>query len=124
MSHFIDARYAGIHLIIDLWEADPEILKNSEVVRAGLISAARRAGATVLSDSFHYFGAECGVTGVVVLAESHISIHTWPEDGYAAVDIFMCGTCDPRCAVEEIVTSLKATKHTTNLFYRGLESKQ
>lgn len=123
MTHFNDARYAGIHLIVDLWEADPNILKNSEQVRSCLITAAKTAGATVLSDSFHYFGEECGVTGIVVLAESHISIHTWPEERYAAVDIFMCGTCDPRTAVGVIVEGLSSARHDANILYRGLGSR-
>ena len=60
-----------------------------------LRDAAEAANATILHSHFHHFGPDGGVCGVVVLAESHISIHTWPERDFAAVDIFMCGACDP-----------------------------
>ncbi len=64
-----------------------------------LREAAVTAGATILHSHFHHFSPNGGVSGVVVLAESHISIHTWPERGFAAIDIFMCGACDPHDAI-------------------------
>ncbi len=67
-----------------------------------LIDAAKAARATVLSSHMHDFGEHMGVTGVVILAESHISIHSWPEHGYAAIDIFMCGSADPYLAIEKL----------------------
>ena len=123
-GHFNNASYAGMHLIVDLWGSNPDILKDSDAVRTSLIRAAKKAGATILADNFHYFGDECGVTGVVVLSESHISIHTWPEECYAAVDIFMCGNCDPRDAVKVIVDALEATDYDTNLLFRGVRKVQ
>ncbi len=89
--------YAGTHLLIELWGASN--LGDGEYVEDTLVHGANVAGATVLHSYMHPFGPDMGVSGVVVLAESHISIHTWPERDYAAVDIFMCGSCDPYKAV-------------------------
>lgn len=86
-------RFAGTHLLIDLWGAQD--LADPARIDAALRSAALAAGATILHSHFHHFAPNGGVSGVVVLAESHISIHTWPERDFAAVDIFMCGSCDP-----------------------------
>lgn len=86
-------KFAGTHLLLDLWGAanltDPELIDHA------LRDAAEAAGATILHSHFHHFGPDGGVSGVVVLAESHISIHTWPERDFAAIDIFMCGACNP-----------------------------
>ena len=90
-------KFAGTHLLVDLWGATN--LDNPELIDAALRGAAIRAGATILHSHFHHFSPNGGVSGVVVLAESHISIHTWPERNFAAVDIFMCGDCDPHDAV-------------------------
>ena len=89
--------YAGTHLLIELWGASN--LGDAGLIEDALVHGAEVAGATVLHRYMHPFGPEMGVSGVVVLAESHISIHTWPEREYAAVDIFMCGSCDPYKAV-------------------------
>lgn len=90
-------KFAGVHLLIDLWGATN--LDNLEVVRAALEECAEVAGATLLHTHLHHFSPNGGISGVVVLAESHISIHTWPERNYAALDVFMCGACDPYKAV-------------------------
>ena len=90
-------RYAGSHLIIDLWDAHR--LCDLPHVDRVLRQAALDTGATILHGHFHHFGEGCGVSGVLVLAESHVSIHTWPERGYAALDIFVCGGCDPYAAL-------------------------
>lgn len=86
-------KFAGTHLLIDLWGACN--LDDLEVVREALEESARVAGATLLHTHLHHFSPNGGISGVVVLAESHISIHTWPERNYAALDVFMCGACDP-----------------------------
>ena len=90
-------KFAGTHLLIDLWGArnldQPDLI--DRVLREGAVAA----GATILHSHFHHFTPNGGVSGVVVLAESHISIHTWPERDFAAIDIFMCGICDPRKAI-------------------------
>ena len=86
--------YAGMHLLVDLWGARG--LNDPAAIDAALRGAATAAGATILHGHFHHFSPNGGVSGVLVLAESHISIHTWPERDFAAIDIFMCGACDPR----------------------------
>ena len=83
----------GTHLLIDLWGA--QRLDELEVVRGALLASVALCGATLLDLKLHGFGAGQGITGVALLAESHISIHSWPEHGYAAIDIFVCGPCDP-----------------------------
>ncbi len=89
-------RFAGTHLVLDLWGA--ERLDDVDFVREVLERCVRAAGATLLHIHLHHFTPNGGVSGVAVLAESHISVHTWPERGYAALDIFMCGAADPhRC---------------------------
>jgi len=85
-------KFAGMHLLVDLWDASH--LDNPDHIDAALREAATAASATILHSHFHNFSGG-GVSGVLVLAESHISIHTWPERNFAAIDIFMCGACDP-----------------------------
>jgi S-adenosylmethionine decarboxylase len=98
----------GYHLIADL--ADGAHLDDAVRIERCLADAAAAAGATLLEVRLHKFGAGFGVTGVALLAESHISIHTWPEFGTACVDIFMCGRSnDLDAALGTIVTGLDAT---------------
>jgi S-adenosylmethionine decarboxylase len=91
-------RYAGAHILIDMWGASN--LTDREIIDEALHRAADAAGATVLNSHLHQFSSSGGVSGVLVLSESHISIHTWPERSFAALDIFMCGACDPYQAVQ------------------------
>lgn len=90
--------FAGTHLIVDLWGASR--LDEADHVRAALIDATAVAGATLIDVHLHRFSPSGGLSGIAVLAESHISIHTWPEHGYAALDIFMCGQTEPHKSVE------------------------
>ena len=90
-------KFAGTHLLVDLWDATN--LCDPDAIDRALREAALAAGATILHGHFHHFSPNGGVSGVLVLAESHISIHTWPERDFAAVDIFMCGACDPHLAI-------------------------
>lgn len=90
-------RFAGMHLLVDLWGASR--LDDPAHIDASLRKAAVVAGATILHSHFHHFSPNGGVSGVVILAESHISIHTWPERDFAAVDLFMCGACDPYLSI-------------------------
>jgi len=85
--------YAGVHLIVDMWDADN--LDNEALIQQALKEAAIDAGATLLHVHTHKFEEGGGVSGVAVLAESHISVHTWPERNFAAFDIFMCGDARP-----------------------------
>lgn len=89
--------YAGTHILIDFWGASN--LSDTVVIEAALREAAEVCGATVLHVHVHEFASNGGVSGVAVLAESHISIHTWPELDFAAFDIFMCGRCSPERAL-------------------------
>ena len=90
-------KFAGAHLLVDLWEA--EHLTDPAYIEAALREAAEAARATILHGHFHHFSPNGGVSGVLVLAESHISIHTWPERNFAAIDIFMCGDCNPHDSI-------------------------
>lgn len=80
----------GKHCILELYSCDPAKLDDEAFLRTAITNAAKRAGATLLNLITHRFDPQ-GVTGLALLAESHISIHTWPEFGYAAVDVFTCG---------------------------------
>jgi S-adenosylmethionine decarboxylase len=99
-DYFIErdgVRFAGTHLIIDLFGA--KRLDEIAHVEAALRHCITVAGATLLHIHLHHFTPNGGVSGVAVLAESHISVHTWPEAGYAAFDVFMCGHAQPHLAV-------------------------
>jgi S-adenosylmethionine decarboxylase len=99
-DHFVErngVKFAGTHLLIELWNA--KNLGDLAITDQALRDSASEAGATLLHLHLHHFGLNAGLSGVAVLAESHISIHTWPERGYAALDIFMCGACDPYKAI-------------------------
>jgi S-adenosylmethionine decarboxylase len=97
----------GKHLLADLSGVSAELLRDSAALEALLRAAAQAAGATILGSHFHHFGAGGGVTGVVLLAESHMSVHTWPESGFVAADIFMCGPADPMIAIELLLAALE-----------------
>jgi len=109
----------GHHLLADLHEADIVVLCDLELIEAALIAAAQVAGATPVGRSFHHFGPGHGVTGVVLLRESHISIHTWPERRFAALDVFMCGTTQPALAVDCVAAALGAKRVEIEVVMRG-----
>jgi S-adenosylmethionine decarboxylase len=111
-------RFAGSHILVDLWGA--KNLDNQEFIDQTLNHAAEVAGATVLSSDLHQFSSSGGVSGVLILAESHISIHTWPEKEFAAIDIFMCGKCDPYKAVAVLKEAFSPTSIQVNDQKRGL----
>ena len=111
-------RFAGSHVLVDLWGA--KNLDNQEFIDQTLNHAAEVAGATVLSSDLHQFSSSGGVSGVLILAESHISIHTWPEKEFAAIDIFMCGKCDPYKAVAVLKEAFSPTSIQVNDQKRGL----
>jgi S-adenosylmethionine decarboxylase len=120
-DHFVERnglRYAGTHLIIDLW--DGEHFDDAGVIELALRRAVREAGATLLHLHLHEFTAGGGVSGVAVLAESHISIHTWPERNYAAIDVFMCGSAAPHKVVPVLRHVFKARRIAICEQMRGL----
>ncbi len=92
-----DYRYAGTHLLLDFWGA--KNLNRLKFVERALSDAVKACGATLLEMSLHHFSPYDGISGVAVIKESHLSIHTWPEFKYAAIDIFTCGDADPHKAV-------------------------
>ena len=111
-------RYAGSHLILDLWDA--EHLDDAGVIEMAFRRAIKEAGATLLHMHFHEFSENGGISGVAVLAESHISIHTWPERAYAAVDIFMCGAAEPHKAVPILKHAFNAGRISLSEQMRGV----
>ena len=110
----------GRHLILDLKDCQFELLDDMPFIQKSLVEAARSTGATIVGQTFHKFAPQ-GVTGVVAIAESHVCIHTWPEYGYAAVDIFTCGEgFDPHEAAVLIVDKLQAGSHSVRELSRGV----
>ncbi len=89
--------FAGSHILVDLWGA--KNLDDQDLIGQALRAAADACGATLLHIHLHQFTDSGGISGVAVLAESHISVHTWPERNFAAFDVFMCGKCDPMDAL-------------------------
>ncbi|MGC9386815.1 MAG: adenosylmethionine decarboxylase [Hydrogenovibrio sp.] len=101
LDHFIcrDGKtFAGTHLIADFWGASG--LDNLELMEKALREGVEKAKATLLHIHLHHFTPNGGISGVAVLAESHISVHSWPERNYAAFDVFMCGDSEPEKAIE------------------------
>jgi S-adenosylmethionine decarboxylase len=92
----------GKHFIVEFRDCSAAKLNNKKFIQETLVKAAEAARCHVLHAYFHTFEPQ-GVTGIVALAESHISIHSWPEYGYAAIDIFMCGDKDPTIALGEMI---------------------
>jgi len=98
----------GKHLLLELKDCDAGLLNDIDYLSEALPEVARLIGATVIKDAFYQFSPQ-GISGVVIIAESHISIHTWPEYSYAAVDVFTCGdVIEPSKAVKPMAERLKA----------------
>ena len=112
-------RPSGVHVLADLYGIAAERLTSVDAIDRLLREAAAAAGAHVLHSRFHGFGEAQGVTGVVLLAESHISIHTWPESGFAAADIFMCGNAQPELALRVIELALAPAARSVQRIERG-----
>lgn len=109
------------HLLVELWDADRGKLDSVTEAREILQEAARQARVTVLHSAFHRFNP-VGVSGVVVIAESHISIHTWPEAGYAAADIFTCGDeAMPEVAAQYLAQAFEAEQVEITRVTRGVQ---
>jgi S-adenosylmethionine decarboxylase len=110
-------RYAGTHLIIDLFGA--KRLDDLKHIKETLKRCVEVAGATLLHIHLHHFTPNGGVSGVAVLAESHISIHSWPEAGYAALDVFMCGDAKPEACVPVLRKAFKPKRIAVSELLRG-----
>jgi len=113
----LDEIHLGRHVLAEFFECDPNTLNNIDKVEKYMMEAALECGATIVQKCFHMF-SPYGVSGVVIISESHLAIHTWPELGYAAVDLFTCGSkCDPKVAYE----FLKDKFHSKNASFTELK---
>ena len=110
----------GTHLLIELKDCNHEIIKDLEQVRSAIVSAAEAAKATIIDVSFNEFNP-FGVSGMVIIAESHLSIHTWPEYDFAAVDIFTCGdVIKPEVAAQFLIEAFKSQNPSVVEMKRGI----
>jgi S-adenosylmethionine decarboxylase proenzyme len=107
------------HTLIEYHDCDPALLRDSDALRPLLIDAVRRGGGTIVTDVFHQFSPH-GVSGVIVITESHVAIHTWPEHAFAAVDVFSCGNSLDHSAIRDAVAAvLSAARVESREFARG-----
>ena len=110
----------GRHLLIELKDCNTEVLNDLDFLKRCLHDAAEQIGATVVNECFYEFSPH-GVSGVLIISESHICIHTWPEHAYAAIDIFTCGdSVKPELAVNPLIEKLGAKKHSFIELKRGI----
>lgn len=108
----------GTHLVVDAWDAPAELLNHPERIKQALIEAITAGQATLIDMCVHQFSPH-GVTATATLAESHIAIHTWPEYGYFAADLFFCGEGKPKEAMKILQTRLEAKHSTMREIERG-----
>jgi len=109
----------GKHYLVDFFGCDPDSLRFVAPTRELFLRAAREARATLVAESFHQFEPE-GVSGVLLIAESHLSVHTWPEDRFAAVDIFTCGEeMDAQIAIDVLQRAFRAEETVVRVHARG-----
>ena len=119
-DHFIvrdGISFAGAHLVVDVWGTDQ--LDDLELMERAMREAVEAAKATLLHIHLHHFTPNGGISGVAVLAESHISVHTWPERQFAAFDIFMCGGAKPELAVKVLQTHFQPGQFQVKELLRG-----
>jgi len=110
----------GRQMLVEFYDCDSTRLNDREMLRDAMRQAAVKAGATVITDVFHEFNPH-GISGVVVIAESHLAIHTWPEFGFAAVDLFTCGDdIMPDRAMKYLQEKLKAARFSVIELKRGV----
>lgn len=114
----------GRHILAEFYNCNSNVLNNLELIEKYMADAATECGATVVEKKFHMFNPY-GVSGVVIISESHLAIHTWPEFGYAAVDLFTCGdTCDPLVAYEYLKEKFSAGSAIYSELQRGMLNAQ
>jgi S-adenosylmethionine decarboxylase proenzyme len=110
----------GRHILAEFYDCDANALNNLSLIETVMTGAAKDCGATVVESKFHQFAPQ-GVSGVVIIEESHLAIHTWPELEYAAIDLFTCGdACDPLVAYDSIRRNLHAGHASYTELRRGL----
>jgi spermidine synthase len=108
----------GNHILVEFMNCDPHIMNDVAQIERDMVAAAQRAGATVINSTFHHF-SPWGVSGVVVIQESHLAIHTWPEYGYAAVDLFTCGEMDAWISFDHLKECFKSQSYSAIEMKRG-----
>lgn len=113
--------YAGDHILVEFWGVTHH-LHDPEYIQQALEDGSKAAKATVIHSFYHHFGDGQGVSGVTILAESHVSIHTWPEAQYAAIDVFMCGIADPNICVNVLKQKFNPQKVAIQSVMRGIIS--
>lgn len=109
----------GRHVIAELWGCDFDKLNSMELIEQVFVDAALKTGAEVREVAFHKFAPQ-GVSGVVIISESHLTIHSFPEHGYASIDVYTCGDLDPKIAADYIAESLGAKTQETIEVPRGM----
>ena len=114
----------GRHILVEYYNCDKELLKDHEAIEQHMNQAALEANATIVASCFHKFNP-WGVSGAVIIQESHLTIHTWPEYGYASVDLFTCGTkCDPKVAYEFLKKMFNSKKASFTELKRGIIDRE
>jgi len=109
----------GRHVIAELWQCDFDKLNDMDFIEQTFVDAALKSGAEVREVAFHKFAPQ-GVSGVVIISESHLTIHSFPEHGYASVDVYTCGDLDPTIAAKYIAESLGSTSSELVEIPRGM----
>ncbi|MEK4521437.1 MULTISPECIES: adenosylmethionine decarboxylase [unclassified Psychrobacillus] len=109
----------GRHIIAELWECDFDKLNDMQFIEQTFVDAALKSGAEVREVAFHKFAPQ-GVSGVVIISESHLTIHSFPEHGYASIDVYTCGDLDPSIAANYIADALNAGTRETLEMPRGM----
>jgi S-adenosylmethionine decarboxylase proenzyme len=109
----------GHHLLLELFDCDKSVIDDVDRVRAGLLAAAAAVGAKPVAESWHRFSPQ-GVTAFLLIAESHLSCHTWPENGYVAMDVYTCGDLDPNAAIAAVSSAFGAKRCLSQDIVRGL----
>jgi len=116
----MEEKALGRHLLVDLYGCDSSLLDDVEAIRHHMIQSALKAKSTIINSTFHHF-SPWGVSGVIIIAESNISVHTWPEYGYAAIDVFTCGNeGDPWKAFEYLRDAFGSKRHDVKEEKRGI----
>ncbi len=111
-------KFLGKHIILELYDCPAALLKDPALMEKFMREAAEAAGATIVDSKFHHFSPH-GVSGVVLIKESHLTIHTWPEHNYAAIDLFTCGDIKTEAAIAHLTEALAAGKAERRMIERG-----
>jgi len=109
----------GRHVIAELWQCDFDKLNDMDYIEKTFVDAALKSGAEVREVAFHKFAPQ-GVSGVVIISESHLTIHSFPEHGYASVDVYTCGDMDPTIAADYIAQALGSQSSEVTELQRGM----